>query len=273
MYITISNLRENLVEERKVKILFYDLEVSRAVVEGYGNKWDFKMVKMIRPQELMCFSYMWHGDKKPTWKSKHDFADTKEFVSFLRDLLDEADIVVAHNANKFDNKMSNTYFIKNDVDPPSPYFSIDTLQVARARFKFPSNSLNDLCEYLGIGQKEKITYADLEEDFMSANPSSKTLRMMKKYNDMDVILLEKLYLIQRPYIPNHPNMARLSNRPDACPACGANGHNLIRHKYRPTKMGLYMQYKCRICKKYCQSAKPVDKDEDIKPSMRNIAGN
>lgn len=262
------------MEERKVKQLFYDLEVCRDIVEGYGNKWDFRPVKWVRHQELMCYSYKWKDDKKPTFVYRHQFDTMKQFLISLRDLMDEADITVAHNGKKFDDKMANRFFIKNDIDLPSPFFSIDTLQVARSKFKFPGNSLNDLSEYLGLGKKENITYKDLEDDFMTDNPSAKTLRLMKMYNNMDVELLEKLYYKLRPAIPNHPNMARLMNVQDACPQCGNSDEDLIgREKYRPTKMGLYMQYKCKVCKKYFQSVRPIDRLFDVKPRFRNIAGN
>ena len=262
------------MEERKVKLLFYDLEVCRDIVEGYGNRWDFKVVKWVRHQELMCYSYKWKGDKKPTFVYKHQFASMQEFLISLRDLLHEADISVAHNGKKFDDKMANRFFLKNDVELPSPYFSVDTLQVARSKFKFPGNSLNDLAEYLGLGKKEQITYRDLEEDFMSANPNPKTIRLMRTYNNMDVELLEKLYHKLLPAIANHPNMARLMNVSDACPQCGNTNEDLIgREKYRYTKLGVYMQYKCKVCKKYFQSTRPVDATQDIKPYFRNIAGN
>lgn len=261
------------MEERKVKILFYDLEVSRSIVEGYGNKWDYKVVKLIRPQELMCYSYKWNGDDKPTFVSKHDFKSSKLFVQSLRDLMHESDIMVAHNGKKFDDKMSNRFFAKDNIDPPSPSFSVDTLQVARSKFKFEGNSLNDLCEYLNLGLKEHITYADLEEDFMSKHPKPETIALMKKYNDMDVELLEKLYYKLLPYIPNHPNMARLMNVHDACPSCGAGEEYIGREKYRYTKLGVYMQYKCKVCRKYFQSSKPVERIDDVRPNFRNIAGN
>lgn len=262
------------MEERKAMVLFYDLEVSRSIVEGYGNRWDYKVVKVIRPQELMCFSYKWMGDKEPTFVSKHDFKNMKQFVTFLRDLFHDADILVAHNAKKFDNKMSNRYFLKYNVDNPSPSFTVDTLQVARSQFKFEGNSLNELCEYLEIGKKENITYADLEEDFMSKHPRKETVALMKKYNNMDVELLEKLYRRLLPYIPNHPNMARLMNVHDACPSCGNSDETKIgREKYRYTKLGVFMQYKCKLCKKYFQSVRPVERVYDVRPSFRNIAGN
>lgn len=269
----IEEIEEYNIVERTPKLLFYDLEVCRDIVEGYGNKWDFKPVKWVRHQELMCYSYKWRGDKAPTFVYRHQFKTMRAFVQSLRDLLHAADIAVAHNGKKFDDKMSMRFILKNNIDPPSPFFQVDTLQVARSKFKFPGNSLNDLAEYLELGQKESITYKDLEDDFMSGNPKKTTIKLMKMYNNKDVELLEKLYDKLLPYIPNHPNMARLSNTFDACPQCGAEGHNIGREKFRPTKLGLYMQYRCKVCKKYFQSTKPVDRLHDVKPYYRNIANN
>lgn len=262
------------MEPRTVKQLFYDIEVSKAQVAGYGNPWDFKVVNWIKHQELMCYSYKWKGDKKPTFVYRHQFDTMKDFIKSLRDLQDEADICVAHNGKKFDDKMVNRFYLKHDIDMPSPYFSIDTCQVARSKFKFHSNSLKELCDYLGIGSKLKITYADLEEDFMTDNPSKKTIRLMKLYNNMDVELLEKLYYKLLPMIANHPNMARLSNLHDACPQCGNADEELIgNEKIRYTKLGAYMQYKCKLCKKYFQATRPIPAIDDVRPRYRNIAGN
>lgn len=152
------------MKTQQPKILLYDLEVSRQVVEGYGNKWDFKVVKTLRHQQLMSYAYKWLGEKTIHFKHMHGFKEYKDFVQSLADIQNKADIVVAHNS-KFDNKMSNRFFIEQGIEPPKPYKTIDTLQVARSNFKFPGNSLNDLSEFLGIGEKEKITYADIETDF------------------------------------------------------------------------------------------------------------
>lgn len=205
----------------KSPILCYDTEVSQAVVSGYGNKWDFKVVKFIRPQQLMCYAYKWVGEKKTHYVSRHDFKTYKAFVQSLADLLNSAPIVVAHNAVDFDNKMSNTFFVTEGIDAPRPFKTIDTLKVARSVFKFPSNSLKDLAEFLGIGHKESITYASLEDDFMTDRPSLRTKRLMKRYTVKDVDLLEKIYLIERPFMKTHPNMAAYTGNKFACPRCGS----------------------------------------------------
>lgn len=236
----------------KARILIYDLEVSRDIVEGYGNKWEFKVVKTIRHQELMCYAYKWLGDKKVHYVSKHDFDNTKDFVQSLADLQNEAHIVIAHNANKFDNKMANRFFLKYGINPPSPYKTIDTLRVARANFKFQSNSLNDLGEFMEVGSKSNITYADLETEFMSDNCSDKCERLMKKYNVQDVVLLEKIYLKLRPFIRNHPNVGDITMLNGVCPKCGSS--NIKKEGTHARRNGRVQSYSCNDCHGWCNES-------------------
>lgn len=230
--------------KNEAKILLYDIEVSRDIVEGYGNKWEFKVVKTIRHQELMSFAYKWRGEKKIQYVSRNHFKTYKAFVEVLWNILNEADIAIAHNGNKFDNKMANRFFVKEGLGPVSPYKSIDTLQVARSTFKFQSNSLQDLGEYLGLGSKRKITYADIEDDFMN-NPTPKIEKLMKEYNIQDVVLLERIYDIFRPYIKNHPNLGDLLRVHGACPKCGSN--KLQKRGISVSASGDKQRYQCQNC--------------------------
>ncbi len=237
--------------KNQAKILLYDIEVSRDIVEGYGNKWEFKVVKTVRHQELMCFAYKWLGEKKVHYVSRHDFATYNEFVQALWEILDEADIAIAHNGARFDNKMANRFFIKAELGPVSPYKTIDTLQVARGAFKFQSNSLNDLSEFLELGKKAKITYADLEEPFLN-NPTPKIERLMKEYNIQDVVLLEKIYLKLRPYIKNHPNLGDILMIHGACPKCSST--NLQKRGFNVSAAGKKQRYQCMNCGGWCGEA-------------------
>lgn len=234
----------------KPRIILFDIEVSRDVVAGYGKKWDFKVVKMVRPQELMCYAYKELNSSKVHYVSRNQFDSYKEFVQSLHDLLDSADIVIAHNGNGFDIRMANRFFIKEGLGPVSPYRSIDTLQIARSQFKFFSNSLNDLGEYLELGSKKNITYADLEDDFMS-NPTPKIERLMAQYNKQDVVLLEKVYNRFLPYIRNHPNMGDLLQLNMVCPKCGSA--NLIYEGTHARRTGRVASYSCKDCKGWCNS--------------------
>lgn len=237
--------------KKRIK-LFFDIEVSRDIVGGYGNKWDFKVVKTYKHQELMCFAYRWEGEKKIHYVSRNHAGGYMGAVQALWDVLDEAGrngaVVVAHNGNKFDNKMANRFFVKEGLGPVAPYKSVDTLQVARSTFKFQSNSLNDLCEYLGLGQKRKITYADLEDDFMN-NPTPKIERLMEQYNKQDIVLLELLYGTFLPFIKNHPNMGDITQTDHICPKCASP--NITPYGSSPRRNGRVKAYRCLDCGGRC----------------------
>lgn len=250
--------------------LFYDLEVSQAIAGGYGTRWDFKPVKLLRSQELMCYAYAW-GDADPIFVSRHDFKSQKELVKSLRDLLCEAQMSVAYNGDRFDNKMANTFFIQHRLDLPSPTFSVDPIKTFRSKMKLFSNSLQDVSEFLGMVGKKKITYANLEEDYMTDNPKPKTIKQMSDYNLQDIIAMRNAYYRVLPLISNHPNMLRLNDKIEGCPQCG--GDRTHRRGYQYTKINVYRRYRCLNprCRKWFQASSP-EKDSP-KPAFRNIAGN
>ena len=74
-------------------------------------------------------------------------------VKDLRNLFDEADVLIAHNGDRFDVRKAQARMVAYSMKPPSRYQTIDTLKAARKYFKFESNRLNDLGQYLGIGKK------------------------------------------------------------------------------------------------------------------------
>lgn len=234
------------------KIILYDLEVSRSVVEGYGNRWDFRVIKFIRPQQLMCYSYKELGEKHVHFVSRHDFKTYHDFVKSLHEVLDSADVTIAHNGGSFDDKMANRFFVLEGLVPPTPRKTIDTKREAKRWFRFESNKLDDLGDFLGVGRKETVGYADLEDDFMSDNPSNKTIRLMRKYNDQDVRVLESVYLRLRPFMSSHPNLGDIDSSDGICPKCGSS--NLHKRGFNRKRSGASQRYQCQNCFGWCSEA-------------------
>lgn len=242
----------------KPKIIVWDTEISTAIVKGYGNKWDFKYVKEVQPQQLMCYAYKELGEDETHFVHMHDFKTQKELVQSLADVLNSADITIAHNGIGFDDRMANTFFVTNGVDKPSPSKSVDTLRVARRKFRFPSNSLKDLAIYLGLENKKiDVGYADLEDKFLEGDEES--IEMMAEYNKMDVQVLEDIYNILLPYIDNHPNMGVYMREEGVCPHCGGKELQSRGEAYRVT--GSVWQWWCKSCKSwsYDRTATPATK--------------
>lgn len=251
------------------KILLYDLEVTPILGWTY-KMWDTRVIRIERDSNIMCFSYKWYGEEKvrnvaqPDSKGLYEIDPHDDFwvVSHLWKLMDEADIVVAHNANKFDNRIATARFLFHHLGPPSPYKSVDTLMAARRYFRMASNSLNDLCEKLELGSKPKDTHGKLWRSCVDGDKSSWT--RMKRYCNQDVMLLSNLYDELRPFIVSHPNLGSLSSAEDVCPRCSST--SLQRRGFAYTATCTYQRYRCTDCTAWSRSRK----SESLHPTLVNV---
>ena len=132
------------------------------------------------------------------------------------------------------------------LPPHRPFKEVDTLKVARKVFAFTSNTLEDLCRQLGLDHKGKVGF-DVWVGCMEGDPAA--WRKMKKYNAQDVKILEELYLVLRPWMNNHPNMALIGDRPKACPKCSSERGFIIRGR-RVNQVTTRTQYQCKACGGY-----------------------
>lgn len=218
---------------------------------AYGPSYETRLLKIEQWQKIMSISWRWFGEKKIHHMNLH-YSDERSLLLLIRDLLDKADIAIAHNGKRFDDRISRGAFLMHDIEPPSPWKNVDTKIVAKQIGMFPSNSLNNLCEMFGFGTKSDTTYADLWYDCLIHN-DKKAWRLMEKYNNQDVELLTKLYGKLRPYITNHPNVATITGRPEHCPKCG---HGQLQARgSRTTNSQTYQRFQCQNCGGWCSSRK------------------
>lgn len=170
--------------------------------------------------------------------------DDERIVRSFWKLLDEADIVIAHNANGFDIPKLNTKFLQYGLHPPSPYEVIDTLLHLRKKFKFGSNRLNYVNAVLGLDVKQDTGGFELWSTCMEGNVAS--LEKMEKYNVQDVKILEDLYLKMRSWIQPHPNIGlHVDEDIKACPSCGH--HHLEPCGTYNTYANSYAALRCTNC--------------------------
>jgi len=250
------------------RILMYDLEVTPILGWTY-KMWDTNVVRIERDSYIMCFSYKWYGENKIRNVAQPDSPDLYRndphddffVVSHLWTLMDKADIVVAHNANKFDNRIATARFLKHRLGPPSPYKSVDTLMAARRYFRMASNSLNDLCEKLELGSKPKDTHGKLWRDCVDGDMNA--WKKMKKYCSQDVALLSNLYDELRPFVTSHPNLGGLDGAEDVCPRCSST--SLQRRGFAHTATCTYQRWQCNECDAWSRSRK----SESTHPTLVN----
>ena len=226
-----------------MRVLFVDLETAPCLGWAWGI-WEQNIIDLKKSWYILAFAYKWQGERKVHAKAitdykrfKKDKEDDKELVKDLWRLFNEADVIIAHNGDKFDIRKSNARFVKHSLSPPRPYKSVDTLKLARSQFGFLSNRLNDLGAYLNIGRKLPHTGFDLWKRCMLGE--RKAIKKMKAYNARDVWLLEKVYDRLKPWAKSHPDLAE----GDGCPTCKST-HVHRRGRVRQTRK---YQFNCVDC--------------------------
>jgi hypothetical protein len=145
--------------------------------------------------------------------------------------------------------MMNNRFIMHRLPPPSPYIIIDTKQHASKAFKFPSNKLDYIAQQFGVGSKIKTDF-DLWRGCLRGD--EKALQQMSTYNDMDVKILEDVYLIMRPYIKPHPNVSLfIEDSQSRCPTCASDQLEEI-GTYN-TNVSAFVTHRCKSCGSTCRT--------------------
>lgn len=233
----------------KARILLYDIEVSYTTAAVWGL-WEQNVAKELQTPYIITVAWKWLGEKTthvislPDFKTyKKDKRNDKELVQVMHDLFNEADVIIAHNGNSFDQKWTYARFLVHGMKPPSPSLYIDTKLVAKSKFRFNSNSLNNLGQYLGLGKKIDTGGIDLWTGCIE-DDNEKSWRLMCKYNKQDVVLLEKVYLVMKPYMTNHPNFNQLvGGEPVVC-SCG-HTHLQKRGFTRLTNGRMKQRYQCQ----------------------------
>lgn len=212
-----------LVIQKKPKILFFDIETAPMVVYSW---WLFDQTIGINQIKKDWYIISWSA--KWLWEdniisstvtpAESKKRDDKRVVKSLHKMINDADIVVAHNWDKFDIKKMNTRFIKHWLDEPTTYKTIDTLKIARRNFAVTSNKLDYLAKFLWIRRKIDTGWFGLWEECMMW--VKKSLDLMSKYCDNDVVMLEEVYYKLRNYDKQHPNLgAYIDDGEYHCPRC------------------------------------------------------
>ncbi len=128
----------------KPSIILLDIETAPSLGYVWGI-WEQNVISVKEEWFILSFATKVLGVGKPVIYALPDYKhykrnhyDDEALVKELWKILDEADVVIAHNGDRFDIKKSNARFIYHGLKPPSPYKTIDTLKIARKHFNFNS---------------------------------------------------------------------------------------------------------------------------------------
>jgi DNA polymerase elongation subunit (family B) len=238
----------------KPRILFIDIETFPNVAYVWG-KYQQDVIEYKQETCIATYAAKWL-DEPVFAKALNDYDgykgnsyDDKDLVADMWKLLDEADIVVAHNGDDFDVRVMKARFMYHGHFPPRPFKTVDTKKVAKKAARFNSNRLDDIGNYFGLGRKIKTDFS-LWRGCIEGDSAS--WAKMVKYNKQDVVLLEKVYKKLLPWINNHPNML-LFDPSAVCPKCSSQS---VQYRgYAVTSTRRYRRFQCQKCGGWGRSAK------------------
>jgi len=238
------------------RILLYDIETAPAL--GWvWDMWNTNVLGIKQDWYILCYAYKWIGDNQTWFITDHGKRNDRELVRNLRALFDEADIVIAHNGDKFDQRKANARFQYYNMPPPSPYQTIDTLKEDRRYFNRMSHSLKHLPALAGMKAK-KMRGHDFQLWLDCMDGDEGAWKYMREYTLADVEALEELYLKLRPWIGTpgkaaHPNLGHWANGDVVCAKCGYD--KLTKRGFHRTSVSVFQTYQCKRCKGYTRDRK------------------
>lgn len=239
----------------KMKILVLDIETAPLL----ANLWSIwqhgvSLNQVQKDWHILSFAAKWYGEEEVFYfdqSDEHDVEDDFNLCHVLHDLMSQADATLTQNGRKFDLKKINARFVINGLPPLKPLRVIDTLEIAKREFAFTSNKLEYMTEKLCKKYKKlkhkKFPGFELWTEVLKGNPEA--WAEMKEYNIHDVLALEELYDIIKPFSTKHPNVALMQdNNEPTCRVCG--GTHLEKDGNWHTSLSVYDLYRCNDCGAY-----------------------
>ncbi len=235
----------------KPKVLILDIETSPIISAVWMLfKQNVGLNQIKKDWYVISWSAKWLGEKDTYYMDKRDSFDTeddRELLEGIWDLIDQADWVVTQNGVKFDMKKLNARFILNGMKPPSSYKNIDTLLIAKSHFGFTSNKLEYMTDKLCKKYKKlphaKFAGYELWKQCLLGNIDA--WEEMKEYNTYDVLSLEELYTILRPWYKKHPNPNLYHDGEETYCTCGST--NLVANGFHTTGVSKFVRLSCQDC--------------------------
>lgn len=233
------------------KVLFIDIETSPTLSWTWRRfKENISQAQVESECYVLTWSAKWLGQSNVVSDSLHFYPDNlnneddQPLIASIYDLIDEADVVVGHNGDRFDLALLNARMVYHGFTPPSPYRTVDTLKILKNKFKFPSNKLDSVCQYLGIGEKVETGGFNLWKRCMHKDVTA--FEEMLEYNVYDVVLLEMLYKRIAPWYSTHVNLAQYVESDDMlCAVCTSDD---LEAKGRVnTNISTFQAYRCNNC--------------------------
>jgi hypothetical protein len=180
------------------RILILDVETAAATALTFGRfKVNLSQDNIVTEGGwILCASYKWLDSPYTysIWLTPEEIAsqDDSRIVTQLMELYEEADAMVAHNGCSFDHKVIQARATANGFGKLSTVKVLDTLLLAKRYLRLPSNKLDSIGEYFGLGRKIDTGGISLWKRVQAGDEDA--MQEMVDYCVQDVELLTGVYL-------------------------------------------------------------------------------
>lgn len=263
------SLSDELQEESRTKVLTLDIETQRAIVETWQTFKPFITIdNIVVDARVLCFAAKWHGSErivfKSCWKDPYTvngenptaIEDYRKMMQAAWDLLNQADVLVTYNGDRFDWQWLEREFTRLGLGRPLPYKSVDLMKTNKKWFRAGQLSMKldwSLRKMLG-DRKVEHGGRDLWRDIRYGTPAQRRAAcdVMREYNIGDTVKTELLFEDWLPYLSI--NMALFATTDDGllhCTKCDSTNveRAIVKGKqmfYR-TNAFAYALYRCADC--------------------------
>ena len=240
-----------------LKVLYFDIETS-PIQGAVWQLYDANVFHVFRESHITMIGWKWGHQKKtncfalPDYKNfKKDETDDSALIEHFFEVVEEADVTVAHNS-PFDWKTLIAQATIHDIQVP-PIQKLCTLQMAR-KGKYTSKKLDYLAKRFGLAGKIK-TDKDLWIGVFDNDP--KAWADMIKYCKQDVKVLQGV----------HERLAKNADitayYDEGCPTCGSKLGFKKDGVHRTKQGSRYQRYRCKFksCDKVMLGRKMLGKTE------------
>lgn len=238
-----------------LRVLVFDVETAPMTAYIWGLKDQYVGVNQLKTDwYILAWGAKWLGEpaSKVIYRDQRDakkIEDDKAILVELWKLLDEADVVITQNGEKFDSPKLNARFMLHGMKPPKPYRHLDTYKLVRKVASFTSNGLEYLTQKFCTKYKKlshsKFPGLSLWIECLAGN--QKAWDAMKEYNIHDVLSTEEFYMKIRAWAPESMPTPFAANSVNIlCKVCGEKGRMIRRGLAVKTRFK-YQRWQCQTC--------------------------
>lgn len=237
------------------KILFFDVETKpvRCWTFSIGRKVTISHENICYGDsfDIICICYKWAHENKIhslDWGIKTQ--NSGKMIESFSKVLAEADMVVGHNADRFDIRQINTQRLLHGQEPIMWPECEDTLKQFKKYFALPSYKLDYLGRILTGSGKDKMVLQDWVD--IVENKDKKALDKMIRYCKKDVLKLQEIYNSVYKYVKPKIHAGVLAGKVGhTCPRCGSD--QLQSRGTGIRRVGRVKRFQCKDCGSWSQA--------------------